>query len=208
MIKKNNIDKNLIEELKNIDNFLFFVAKNCNYNIIDKLKNNPILLKAIKRELKDIVLFLNTIDMSKTKISLDNIFNYKYTNKLEEFIIKNNIANWDYKDYKNLLKTEELDLIYPRNNRIERKKELELKIKQELQFCARMKDINEDIAKSKEKKIEEYKEELKSIEDSLNVQSRKDLEDIICYKANTKLLDLKNRAEKFLNIVENLNREQ
>mgnify|MGYP004481343021 CR=1 FL=1 len=215
IIKKVKLKEEEIKEIKimkikrymDIKNYLVSIYGLVNPN--GEHQVNPIGAKVAYSTLLEIESELIGIELTYGDIDINNVFNNRYSNFTEEFILKtsNNTA-YMYKDYEKLKSLEELEVVYPIEKRKARVLELESDIAKLVEITVKLEKINKPLASKNYKEIETKRAELNSLLETIEgLKTEKELKFKIFSYADMDLKETKNKVEEYRIYLEKLLRK-
>ncbi|WP_242991670.1 DNA repair protein Rad50 [Clostridium perfringens] len=197
-----------IKRYMDIKNYLVSIWGIINPNGEYQAIANPIGVKVAYNTLVGLENELIGVELIYGDIDLDNIFNGTYTNFSEEFILKtsNNTA-YLHKEFEKIQSLEELDKVYPYDERKKRSLELQQEILKLTETNVKLQKINPSLVKQNEEKLKELRVEYNSLEETLNLKMKDELRFKIFSYADMELRETKNKVEEYRIYLEKLLRK-
>ncbi|EJT6478252.1 DNA repair protein Rad50 [Clostridium perfringens] len=197
-----------IKRYMDIKNYLVSIWGIINPNGEHQAIANPIGVKVAYNTLVGLENELIGVELIYGDIDLDNIFNGTYTNFSEEFILKtsNNTA-YLHKEFEKIQSLEELDKVYPYDERKKRSLELQQEILKLTETNVKLQKINPSLVKQNEEKLKELRVEYNSLEETLNLKMKDELRFKIFSYADMELRETKNKVEEYRIYLEKLLRK-
>ncbi|EOU1610033.1 DNA repair protein Rad50 [Clostridium perfringens] len=203
------VDIMKIKRYMDIKNYLVSIWGIVNINAEHQALSNPIAVKVAYSTLLELESELIGIELTYGDIDINNVFNNRYSNFTEEFILKtsNNTA-YMYKDYEKLKSLEELEVVYPIEKRKARLLELESDIAKLVEITVKLEKINKPLASKNYKEIETKRAELNSLLETIEgLKTEKELKFKIFSYADMDLKETKNKVEEYRIYLEKLLRK-
>lgn len=163
------------------DIFAYLISLNspiCNPNCREIAKANPIMVVSAYNELVDIQKEIEQLKIDIESIDVERIFRRDYANETERFIAglrEGRTFAYAQQDYKRMIELEALDAIYPYEDRVRRKNELEQEIERKKNAQLRLARVAPQLVKNEDQTIKQLQSELDSLVETLDIPTREEI---------------------------------
>ncbi|EOU2050687.1 DNA repair protein Rad50 [Clostridium perfringens] len=197
-----------IKRYMEIKNYLVSIWGIVNPNAEHQALVNPIAVKVAYSTLLELESELIGVELIYGDIDINNVFNNRYSNFTEEFILKtsNNTA-YLHKEFEKIKGLKELNKVYPYEERKKRSLELQQEILKITETNVKLQKINPSLVKQNEEKLKELRVEYNSLEETLNLKVKDELRFKIFSYADMELRETKNKVEEYRIYLEKLLRK-
>ncbi|MDK0866068.1 DNA repair protein Rad50 [Clostridium perfringens] len=197
-----------IKRYMEIKNYLVSIWGIVNPNAEHQALVNPIAVKVAYSTLLELESELIGVELIYGDIDINNVFNNRYSNFTEEFILKtsNNTA-YLHKEFEKIKGLKELNKVYPYEERKKRSLELQQEILKLTETNVKLQKINPSLVKQNEEKLKELRVEYNSLEETLNLKVKDELRFKIFSYADMELRETKNKVEEYRIYLEKLLRK-
>lgn len=198
------------EKFKQIRNYIYSIFNLINPNARQQNLVNPIGVLSAYNTLVELERELEPVELHYKDIEIERIFNNTYSNFTEEFILEctdNRIAymNSEYEKFKSL---EELEAIYPIEQRNARVLELESDISRLVEITAKMEKINKPLASQNYKEIDIKRAELNSLLETIEgLKTEEELKFKVFSYAEYQLQEVKSKVKEYREYLDQLLKE-
>lgn len=196
------------KRIVDIFNYVTSLTMETNPNMRSIALRNPIRIMSTYEILKDLKKEINDVEIDIADINIENIFELnREGNEVEKFI--KNFNNYSCLSsninlYNKIKANEEIEDIYPYNERLKRRQFLELEIDKMLQTNAKLAKISPSLAKDRDIEIRELSKELNKLVESLDVPTKEELT-LRCYSsAMHNISQLKNIIDEKIEYISRL----
>ncbi|MBI5984854.1 DNA repair protein Rad50 [Clostridium perfringens] len=197
-----------IKRYMEIKNYLVSIWGIVNPNAEHQALVNPIAVKVVYSTLLELESELIGVELIYGDIDINNVFNNRYSNFTEKFILKtsNNTA-YLHKEFEKIKGLKELNKVYPYEERKKRSLELQQEILKLTETNVKLQKINPSLVKQNEEKLKELRVEYNSLEETLNLKVKDELRFKIFSYADMELRETKNKVEEYRIYLEKLLRK-
>ncbi|MDT7916434.1 DNA repair protein Rad50 [Clostridium perfringens] len=197
-----------IKRYMEIKNYLVSIWGIVNPNAEHQALVNPIAVKVAYSTLLELESELIGVELIYGDIDINNVFNNRYSNFTEEFILKtsNNTA-YLHKEFEKIKGLKELNKVYPYEERKKRSLELQQEILKLTETNVKLQKINPSLVRQNEEKLKELRVEYNSLEETLNLKVKDELRFKIFSYADMELRETKNKVEEYRIYLEKLLRK-
>lgn len=174
------------KRLGDIFNYVTSLTMETNPNMRTIALRNPIRIISTYDILKSLREEISNIEINIANINIENVFeSNRERNEIENFI--RNFNNYSCLSsninlYNKMKANEEIESIYPYNERLKRRQYLELEIDKMIQTNAKLAKISPALARDREIEIRELSKELNKLVDSLDIPTKEELT-LSCYSS-------------------------
>lgn len=189
MKKSVSIRSKEFNEKRLVDIFNYVISLSMletNPNMRSIALRNPIRIMSTYDILKNLKKEIDDVEIDIADINIENIFeSNREGNEIENFIRNFNnhsCLSSNINLYNTIKANEEIEAIYPYNERLKRRQFLELEIDKMLQTNAKLAKISPALARDREIEIRELSKELNKLVESLDVPTKEELT-LRCYSS-------------------------
>lgn len=187
MVQQVKVNKGFNEKrIVDIFNYVTSITMETNPNMRTIALRNPIRIMSTYEILKSLQMEISNVEIDIADINIENIFESNIEgNEVEKFIRNFNnhsCLSSNINLYNKIKANEEIEAIYPYNERLKRRQFLELEIDKMIQTNAKLAKISPALARDREIEIRELSKELNKLVESLDVLTKEELT-LRCYSS-------------------------
>lgn len=187
MVKQVKVNKEFNEKrIVDIFNYVTSITMETNPNMRTISLRNPIRIMSTYEILKSLQMEISNVEIDIADINIENIFESNIEgNEVEKFIRNFNnhsCLSSNINLYNKIKANEEIEAIYPYNERLKRRQFLEFEIDKMIQTNAKLAKISPALARDREIEIRELSKELNKLVESLDVLTKEELT-LRCYSS-------------------------